>query len=185
MVERNLLSKEDTLTARTRMILVGVLVVIIGSWSFPWRASADLVRHTGGAVKAYMVTTQDAPFTSTEATYTNLPGSALRLTVPAGTSDLLSLTFSAECRLIGGEGPTDWVGIRLVAIRDGVGSVVEPFDTGSPQAFCSTDLWETHAGTWVLQAGPGNYRFSVQVLTTATDSTLWIDDWTFQLVAYD
>lgn len=169
---------------RTRMILA-VLVVVLAGWALPVRAIAQAtVEYSGGAVKAVLGKTQTAPafalFDQTD--WVNLPGSALRLTVPGGTSDLFSLSFSGDCFYNDGQ-----IKIRVVAVVDGVGIVVPPSDTGSPSVdgryICASI--GTHAATWVMRGGPGNYRFSVQFRhLTAGHQAGW-DDWHFQVVVYD
>lgn len=174
------------MTKRTHSILV-TLVVLLAGWVLPVRAIAQPpVEHTGGATKAYLSKTQNLPDSFTKTTWTNLPGSALRLTVPGGTTDLFHITFSAECRLVSNEGLIDWAQIRIVAVVNGVGSVVQPDDSaGSPQSFCAVNHYSTHMGSWVLRGGPGDYRFSVQVLNSVSGNTIWLDDWTFSVVVYD
>lgn len=98
------------------------------------------------------------------------------MTVPGGTSDLFNLTFSSECLT-----PSSGVlQIRVVAVVDGVGSVVEPHEA---RTLCSGGSISTHTGTWVLRGGPGDYRFSAQLRSNGVAST--IDDWMFQVVVYD
>lgn len=161
------------MTEPTRMILVVVVVGLV-SVALPVRAIAQApVEYTGGPVKAVLGKTQTVSWYTLATGWTNLPGSALRVTVPGGTSDLFSLTFTGECATTGA------VFIRAVAVVDGVGQLV-PGSSGA--VFCQSNEFATYTGSWLLRGGPGNYRFSVQFFTGAFAV---IDDWTFQVVVYD
>lgn len=116
--------------------------------------------------------------------WVTLPGS-LTWVVPAGTTQLFNVSYSAECRLFNGGGD-DWLRIRVVDIVGGVGTPLEPYD--GQQAFCSADGYATHTGTWVKRAQSGVHTLIVQMWifdgAPAEVVTAWIDDTTFELVVY-
>lgn len=150
---------------------------------------AGLIRYSGGPVIGKRAITQTAPYTFGEtASWITLPNSQLPWTVPAGSTDLFNVAFSAECRLFNGGGD-DYIRIRIIDVVGGVATPLEPFDTGSVPAFCSADGYAMHKGNWVKRAAPGAHNLRVQfwIFDGAPLETLtaWIDDWTFELVVYD
>lgn len=112
-----------------------------------------------------------------------LPGS-LTWTVPAGTTQLFNVSYSAECRLVNG-GVDDFVRIRIVD-TGGVGTPLEPYNGG--QAFCHADGYATHKASWVKRARPGVHTLVVQVWiydgAPAEVLTGDLDDIIFELVVY-
>jgi hypothetical protein len=103
----------------------------------------------------------------------NLLGATLSYTVPAGTSDLFNVAFSAECTKFGG----GTAHIRVLV--DGV--PMEPSD--GFQTFCTSAVPATHKGNWVGRVEAGAHTLQVQFRNTAGGVT--VDDWTFELVVYD
>lgn len=159
----------------TRIIPVVVVVVLL-NWALALSAGAQApVQYSGGGVKAVLGKTQASHAFFYTSSWTNLPGSALRLTVPQGTSDLFSLTFTGECSASG------YLLIRVVAVVDGVGAVVDPPDDGLV-VFCQANPYSTHTRKWLLRGGPGDYRFSVQLYPSDSGD---VNDWTFEVVVYD
>jgi hypothetical protein len=141
---------------------------------------AGYFTQSGGAVKRKLAKTQTAgsKFVNS-AGWVSLPLANLQFTVPAGTTDLFNVTFTAEGRLFGG-GNNDYVRIRIL---DGA-VPLEPYDGG--QAFFSADNYATYTGTWVKRAGGGVHNLQVQVwMTPCAVCAFAIDDWTFELVVYE
>ena len=60
---------------------------------------------------------ENSPTTTTSHTYVNVPGAAASWFVPANDSDLLNVSFTAECRLINNAlppgGAANWVELRV------------------------------------------------------------------------
>ena len=104
--------------------------------------------------------------------------------MPAGTTDLFNVSFTAECRLFNG-GADDYVRIRIMDTTTGV--PLEPYD--GAQAFCSADAYATHTGMWSQRVGAGVHNLQVQLWildgAPAEALTAWIDDWTFEVVVYE
>ena len=149
--------------------------------------AAGYFGYTGGPVRGKMARTQTAATNLAEsATWVPLAGATLPVNVPAGTTDLANVSFSAECRLFNG-GADDYVRIRVVDIVGGVATPLEPYDAG--QAFCSADAYATHTGTWAKRLSAGAHTLQVQLWifdgAPAEVLTAWIDDWTFEAVIYD
>ena len=103
--------------------------------------------------------------------------------VPAGTTDLFNVAFSAEGRLFNGGGD-DYVRIRV--LDNGV--PIEPYDAA--QGFFSADAYATHAGHWAKRVAGGQPHvdrcssgFSTEFRSRLCQAR--IDDWTFEVVVYD
>jgi hypothetical protein len=144
--------------------------------------------YAGGPVRAKRARTQTAAWRLQETRgWVRLPGAVLQYNVPAGTSDLFNVAFSAECRLFGGGGD-DYLRIRIAHVNPaGVVTYLEPYD--GAQAFCDADSYATHKGNWVKRVGGGLHSLYVEfwIFDGAPLEVLsaWIDDWTFELVVYD
>jgi hypothetical protein len=141
--------------------------------------------QSGGAVKRKLAKTQTAASVIPETpTWVNLAGATLAYTVPAGTSDLFNVSFTAECRLINAVG-LDYLRIRILDTTTGV--PLEPYD--GAQAFCSANGYATHTGMWSKRMSAGVHNLQVQfwILNAPGGGGLsaWIDDWTFELIVYD
>jgi hypothetical protein len=148
---------------------------------------AGLFRYSGGPVKGKRAITQTAAVNLPESNaWITLPNSQIPLTVPAGTTDLFNVAFSAECRVVNG-GTDDWLRIRIIDVVGGVATPLEPYD--GQQAFCSAEGYATHKGNWVKRAasGPHNLfvQFWIQDNAPFENVVAWIDDWTFEVVVYD
>jgi hypothetical protein len=143
--------------------------------------------YAGGPVRAKRARTQTRSTTFNEtAGWVNLPGATLSYVVPAGTTDLFNIAFSAECRVFNGGGD-DYLRIRIAHTVGGVTTFVEPYD--GAQAFCDADSYATHKGNWVKRVGAGTHTIQVQFWIFDGPPfevvTAWVDDWTFELVVYD
>src|SRR5262249_14024944 len=141
--------------------------------------------QTGGAVKRKLSKTQTTATTFGEtAGWFTLPLANLSYTVAAGDSDLVNVSFTAECRLFYG-GADDFLRIRILDTT--TGAFLEPYD--GAQAFCNADAYATHTGMWSQRLGAGVHNFQVQFRifdgAPAEVLTAWIDDWTFETVVYN
>lgn len=138
--------------------------------------AAGLLFFAGGIAKAKRARTQTAGSTIGSVAWVSLPGAAVAYAVPAGTSDLLNVAFSAECAKIGG-------GLAYIRVLLSGPSTLpmEPYDAG--QVICSSGLTATHKGNWALRVGPGSWTAVVQVRVSG--GSVWLDDWTLELVAYE
>jgi hypothetical protein len=146
---------------------------------------AGFFTQIGGPVKRKLARTQTAATTFGETPgWFSLPLATLTQSVPAGTTDLFNVSFTAECRLFNG-GADDWVRIRVIDTSTGL--PLEPYD--GQQAFCSANTYDTHTAMWSRRLGPGVHTLQVQFWifdgAPAEVLTAWIDDWTFEVVVYD
>ncbi|MDD5434299.1 MAG: hypothetical protein PH343_02595 [Nitrospira sp.] len=148
------------------------------------------VFNSGGPIKFVEVKTENVSTTITEAVngnaFVQLPNATLTYTVPAGTTDLLLVTFSGECRLSNGTSSDDWV--QLEVRLNGV--PMQPSDPISPMAFCSTDSWNMHSATFARRVPAGVYTLKVfwklvDFAPLAPDLHGWLDDWTLMLQVAD
>lgn len=149
--------------------------------------AAGFFAYSGGFVRGKRARTQTAAYRQGETPgWRNLPGATLSWSVSPGTIDLFNVAFSAECRLFGA-GAGDYVRIRIVDSSGGVVAFLEPYD--GAQAFCSANGYATHKGNWVRRAGRGIHNLQVQIWIfdafSNNNLSVWLDDWTFELVVYD
>jgi hypothetical protein len=134
--------------------------------------------YTGGFVRRKLARTQTAASQVSAANaWVSIPAAILSTTVPAGTTDLFNVAFSAECtKLLGGSAR-----IRVIDTVAGAVVALEPYDAG--QIFCSSASAATNKGNWVRRVGAGTHTLQVQIFQTG--GLTLIDDWTFELVVYD
>ena len=131
------------------------------------------------------------PVLTTENTLVAVPGATLSWT--SRDSVLIEVDFSAECRLIGGAGPSAWVevfaNIETDIPLDGFPKVLEPgAGVGTPMAFCSDDVWAMHSASWATlvpkvtgPGGPATYTVQLYWRANAAGDTAWLDDWKMSL----
>lgn len=191
-LKKNVLGEHGTLVFAI-LFLVITNVVPLRAYEPPEgaqeAASADPQAGTflyrGGPAIGKVARTTTTPTTFGEtAGWITLPGS-LSWVVPAGTTQLFNVAYSAECRLFGGGGD-DYIRIRVIDVVGGVGTPLEPYD--GAQAFCSADGYATHKGNWVRRVQGGVHTLIVQVWifdgAPAEVLTGWFDDTTFEVVVY-
>lgn len=131
--------------------------------------------YSGGPARAKRAITQTTATTITaNGVWVTLPLSTIFYTVPAGTTELFNVAFSAECAKFGG---------NFLRIRILLDNVVAMQPSDGFQVFCSSPTFATHKGNWVRRVGPGNHNLRVQFLKGPGNAS--IDDWTFELVVYD
>ncbi|HEX2460644.1 MAG TPA: hypothetical protein VHJ58_10895 [Vicinamibacterales bacterium] len=144
---------------------------------------------SGGPVRAKLARTQTTLSALSEGAWRPLPGAVLTRIVPAGTTDLFNVAFSAECQ-VRSLGNGDTARIRIAHFINGVQTTpVEPYD--GDQRFCSAvNPLATHKGNWAKRVGPGSHTLRVEIMPVdfVPDNGVLvatIDDWTFELVVYD
>lgn len=150
---------------------------------------AGLFAWAGGPVRAKLARTQTAASVLAEGAWRVLPNAILTRVVPAGTSDLFNVAFSAECQ-VRSLGAGDTARIRIAHFVNGLQvAPMEPYD--GDQRFCSaTSPAATHKGNWATRFGAGTHVLRVEIFPTdflpnnGAISAV-IDDWTFELVVYD
>jgi hypothetical protein len=143
----------------------------------------------GGPVRGKLVRTQTTQAALSEGAWRPVPGAVFQRFLPAGTSDLFNLAFSAECQ-VRSLGAGDTARIRIAHFINGIQvPPVEPYD--GDQRFCSSvNPVATHKGNWAKRVGAGNHMLRVEIMPVdfVPDNgvlVVTIDDWTFELVVYD
>jgi len=162
--------------------------------------SAELARtfYTGGVLEGVRKVAENTPTTTTSHTYVNVPGAAASWFVPANDSDLLNVSFTAECRLISNPlppaGAANWVELRVMITRvpalAGFPTFMQPNDIISPMAFCSADQYAMHAANFAARVSGGTtgatYTAQVQYrVSGAAGLTAWLDDYMMELLAFN
>lgn len=135
-----------------------------------------VIPNTGGAVKRVLASTQDQPLFTTSTSFSAIPGASKSVVVPAGTTDLAIVTFSAECQLINASGAQDWVWLE---IRDN-GVPMEPTrdpTASSPIAFCSDQGWSMNSIQAVKKLGAGTHNIQVYWKVATGYHKGRLDDW--------
>ena len=162
--------------------------------------SAELARtfYSGGVLEGVRKVAENSPAQTTSHTFVPVPGAAASWFVPANDSDLLNVSFTGECRLIGNvlppAGAANWVEVRVMLTRvpaaAGFPAFMQPYDVGSPMAFCSANEWAMHAANFAARVSGGltgaTYTAQVQYkVTGAAGLTAWIDDYMLELLAFN
>jgi len=155
---------------------------------------------SGGAVEQIRLRNNDLPTTLAvlNGPFVGLPGATLPWTIGAGDSDLIGVTFNAECALLGGGANplTEWVEARAVIFaapaRAGYPKLMSPAATApSSLALCGDAHYTSISTTWhdrpTPVGVPTTYTAVVQWrLHAATAGEQgWLDDWTMALTAYN
>lgn len=161
-------------------------------------ANAALTGFSGGVLEGVRKVSQNSPTTTTSHTYVNVPGASAAWFVGVNDSDLISVSFTAECRLIGNAlppaGAANWVELRVQISRSpaatGFPTFMQPYDTTSPMAFCSDNEYAMHAANFAARVSGGSTgaTYTVQVqykVTGAAGLTAWLDDYMTELLAFN
>lgn len=165
--------------------IVPVLLLFLLSFASGAKA-AGLLPFSGGAVESVAGVSQTVPtapgaFGSPIPVGGLLPGASLTVVIPAGDSDLVVLTFSAEC--FAPAGSTAFVEIWHSAGPGPIGPI-HPTSPGPAAAgdmiLCSNGAGSSNSGMRSVTVGErwpaGAHTFQVRVRDFG--ATL-IDDWTF------
>jgi hypothetical protein len=147
-------------------------------------AGAVLTSRTGTFTERQIFLAESTAWQSPAPAYTNVPGAAASVTVPAGTSRIVNVRFTAESACGGTSG---WCTVRAVLVYP-TGAVLELFpvvgtdfafdtaDTADPAGW--EDTWESHA---IDRSSPylaaGTYRVYVQARTVGGAAYIRLDDW--------
>lgn len=146
----------------------------------------------GGAIDRIAVVSETVPDMYTPGganpapnTFVDLPGAAVTLDVPPGTSRLFIVTYSAESACYGGAaGAANFCQVRVM-----IGGVEGNPAAGTDFAFDSTNIggetfasWESHsAQRWRRIFNQGSTPLAVPIVvqrtTTSTATTIRLDDW--------
>ena len=149
-------------------------------------ASAVITADTGGAEVRVDKRTNNAPSSTSNTFWSDVPGASLVVNVPANTSRLYDVPFFAESQCVG---PASGAcSVRIIAVNIATGGVIElnP-QAGADYAFDSDmagaldDLAEGHGmerSRRLLGGANGtNYQIEVQYAVTNANSVFTLDDW--------
>jgi hypothetical protein len=128
----------------------------------------------------HFVRTENAPSTIGGAAFLTLTSTSI--TVPAGESRCVIVTFSAETACSGDQfSGDDFCYVRAIDLNTGVrmnpADDVQAFDSESSTA-------RTHAKQWVQRVGAGQHTFAIQRRTDGGNTQFFTDDWTFTTSVY-
>jgi len=142
---------------------------------------ATLVQLAGGQNLAKRVITQNAVSTTSSTAFVNVPGAAIAMSVPSGTSRLFDAWYHAESRVTGSAGL--YCTVRVV-VFNAAGALAELHpQAGTDFAFDSAgsaqDYWEAHAIERSIRLAAGSYRFVVQYRVSGGAASCRLDDWHF------
>jgi len=93
-----------------------ITVVLLAVLTIPMMAATT---HTGGGVSRVTVVTETNALVTQSTTFVQLPGAVVHITVPAGTTQLIRASFTAESQC-SGETPGNWCSVRIVAVNAAV-----------------------------------------------------------------
>lgn len=144
-------------------------------------AMAVLTGSTGGTTIQVQNRAETAASFTNAAAFVDLPGANVVVTVPAGTSRLISARFTAESQCFGQAGR--WCSLRVIVSNVAGGFVEMQPASGLDYAFdtVAADVWEGHALERSLRVGAGTYRVRVQRAVSGAGATFRLDDWHFRV----
>lgn len=161
---------------------------------------------SGGALEQIRIRVNDTPQTINviNGAFANLAGATLPWTIPAGDSDLIDVSFNAECALRRNPPAVaqlgDWVEVRAVIFaapaRAGYPKIMAPNAAANgPLALCSGEHYVSAMTGWSDRPTPINVAttYTVAVQWRIVDSApagpgivdAWVDDWKISLSAYN
>jgi hypothetical protein len=179
---------------KRRMLLLalgGVAVLAFGAGS---SVSALLTGGSGGVQESAFVVGNDAAATTASQVFRPIPGAALAINMPAGDSDLLRASFSAESACwsrVATNAPLTFCSVRIVLVNRATGAIIRELTPGSGPsgvdfAFDSTNAgrdtsasWESHAMdrfTRVSTRDPRALIVRAEWRTAGTNTIFWLDD---------
>jgi hypothetical protein len=157
-------------------------VVLLALLTTPMLAATT---HTGGGVSKVTVVTETKDSITSSSAYVQLPGAVVHITVPAGTTQLVRASFTAES-ICAAQDPGGWCSVRIVAVN-AADSTTElspksgfdfAFDSVSTPAG-SSDRWEGNAMDRSIVLGAGDYAIRVQWGVIDPNISFRLDDWSF------
>ncbi len=158
---------------------------------------------SGGALEQIRLRNSDTPITlGPAAAFSTIVGGNLPWAVPAFDSDLIHVSFNAECQLRRNGGVFsifDWIEVRAfisaVPARAGYPKLMSPQDAASPRALCGSEEYDSVIVNWADRPTPvgvaTNYTVTIQwrVVDNAPVGVPallgWLDDWEISLRAYN
>jgi len=166
---------------RTILLLASVAVALILASG---TAFALLTIASGGSIERVQIARETSSTITNNVAFNDVPGAAVSVSVPAGSTRLIMARFSAESACYGGAG-AQYCKARIVAVNAATGAVTELSPkSGSNFAFDSTDSvtetsasWEGHSMDRSDRLDAGDYRVMVQQAVSDAAVTFWLDDY--------
>jgi hypothetical protein len=155
---------------------IAAIAILSGTVAF-----AVLTANAGGTTIQVQSRTENVASFTNIAAFNNLPGALISVTVPAGTSRLITARFTAESQCTGVAGR--YCSLRVVAFNAAGGFIELNPQAGLDYAFdsVSTDNWEGNALERSIRLGPGTYRIVVQRAVNVAGTLFRLDDWHFRV----
>jgi hypothetical protein len=142
----------------------------------PQPPGPNVVTTSCGPNQTSIVKTDQTPTTTSSVPFAPMPGAATQIVVPNGQSRCVKVLLTAEtaCQ---SDLPSDFCYVR--ALLDGA-----PMDPngGGFQALDSEDgTASAHAYEWIKRVGAGQHTVRIERRVDNAATTLWTDDWTFDV----
>lgn len=165
------------MTRKNRLTIVGAVVAVLMLGAAGAYAAFNATVTNG--VNNIRIKSSTTAFSTQSNTFVQVTGATFDMAVPNNQMKTFIAEFSAESWCDGAD--TGWCSIRILIDGNEMTPAV-----GSNFAFDSdavgNDKWESHTVTrYVADVGPGLHTFSVEALTTETDTAFFLDDWTFMV----
>ena len=170
--------------AHLKKILVVFVLIAVVSGVF----AVGAVTHSGGAVSKITVVTETNSQTTNSASFSDLPGATVTITVPVGKKQLVEARFTGEsgCFPVGGGGSV-WCSVQIVAVGPSGTTHMLP-DSGVDAAFDTVpdfqDYWEGHSVERSVVLPAGKYTVKVQWQVSDPAGTFALDDWSFTVTQH-
>jgi hypothetical protein len=140
-------------------------------------SSRTLVQSTCAGLAGTIIRTQNAAAAYNNTSFAPIPGAAIFVNVPAGTTRCIIVRFTAGAACRGTASVADFCYIRAVA--SGVLMFPQGFNL---QTFVSEDFTpNAHAYEWTRRLGPGRHLISIQRRVASSATQFYLDDWTFEV----
>jgi hypothetical protein len=166
---------------RTILLLASMaMVLVLASGA----AFAVLSFASGGFIERVAIARETSATTSSSTSFVDIPGAAVSVFVPSGSSKLIMARYSAESACSGGTG-SQYCSVRIVARNSATGAITELQPaSGLDFAFDSTDAgretassWESHSMDRSNRLGAGSYTIRAQRAVTSSATAFRLDDW--------
>ena len=156
----------------------------------------------GGGVLGVRLRNNDAPITTAPAAFATVPGATMPWTVAGGGSDLIDVSFNAECQLRRNGAAVDafdWIEVQAIITaapaRAGYPKLMSPLGAGSPRALCGGETYSSNTARWTDRPTPvaAMTTYTVYIQWKVVDNapinvpalTGWLDDYEIKLEAFN
>jgi hypothetical protein len=162
---------------RTLLLVTSMAAVLVLASAV---AFAVISNANGGSIQQVRIARSDEASTSSSTSFVDIPGAAVNVRVPSGSTRLILARYSAESACFGSSG---WCSVRIVAVKGGVTKELAPA-SGSDFAFDSSNAnnetgssWESHSMDRSDRLSAGLYTIKAQRLVTNSSLSFRLDDW--------